>query len=743
MAEANPRRWEDVDYNRADLVTHATYPNDSDPNKLEWWANTWNIGDPITEEKMDAIEQGLIILMTRQQAILREIGGDISEDIEINKSRIDTLTSLIDANKMSAIFNEIGGTYSNGAISNSKIDTLINEVWGSSSTSGTSRIDNLATELFGSNTVSGTSRLDNVISKASALATEIFGSDTTSGTSRVDTNTTNIATNAANIAALATELHMTLNGTNTDFKNTRLDNIQTWITGGDTRIYNDTNIATRLTNLESKNTSQDTRLNNIETKNNEQDDLLGVLSQQVGINDGESKIDKIIQEIYGNNAIIDESRIDKLEDEVYNIGENERESRLDTIAATVNQLVNEVNGPDSGFENSRIDGLRADVDNLIAEVNGTESGFEDSRIDKLENRTTAVEDLLGPDDQMGSATTRIHALEDCCNVIHNVVGEIENYDDEDNIISRLRRIQQNIETLFFLVNGDNRIIKMVYKMPFAFGEERLVSHYMDLNVRSYYLNGERVFDPYYNVKVDYLGKNYWDNSYFFNNENISYDESTGAFKGTPNAFKLSFNTFFAQLAAWRGGVKLTFDFLFSDPLKSLRLVFNYGDAQINDPRAYQIETPGWQRISFFSMEDSEGGAKLPIYGINTLFYGLPTASDEITLKDVQVEVSPKSRYTGAYNPSTDTWVIPMPEPIYGGYLDLTGRQIVSTYGYIESYNGEEVGNEWQSSTDTLDIGSHIVYKLSEPKFYNITIEAATAPQGFNTVETERRIIELV
>lgn len=58
--------------------------------------------------------------------------------------------------------------------------------------------------------------------------------------------------------------------------------------------------------------------------------------------------------------------------------------------------------------------------------------------------------------------------------------------------------------------------------------------------------------------------------------------------------------------------------------------------------------------------------------------------------------------------------------IYGGYVNFKTGTIVKTWGYIQSYNGEEITDEWISygGGATPQTGAEVVYKLATPIEYH-------------------------
>lgn len=81
--------------------------------------------------------------------------------------------------------------------------------------------------------------------------------------------------------------------------------------------------------------------------------------------------------------------------------------------------------------------------------------------------------------------------------------------------------------------------------------------------------------------------------------------------------------------------------------------------------------------------------------------------------------------------------------IAGEWWPLTGR-VVSTWGYIESYNGETLPGAWISSMDeyvegeTPTTGAEVAYELSAPEEYGVTRVTLDTKIGENWIYSEER-----
>lgn len=60
------------------------------------------------------------------------------------------------------------------------------------------------------------------------------------------------------------------------------------------------------------------------------------------------------------------------------------------------------------------------------------------------------------------------------------------------------------------------------------------------------------------------------------------------------------------------------------------------------------------------------------------------------------------------------------------YVDFSNRQRVQMVGRIDSYNGEDVGSVWQSSTGELSAGATVIYALAEPVITDLDDETVAA-----------------
>ena len=113
----------------------------------------------------------------------------------------------------------------------------------------------------------------------------------------------------------------------------------------------------------------------------------------------------------------------------------------------------------------------------------------------------------------------------------------------------------------------------------------------------------------------------------------------------------------------------------------------------------------------------------------------PTEADEIVF-GLGSTATPYEPYTGS---TTD---IAMPEPVYGGTLDVETGVVTVEYGHIASYAGEPLPGDWISDRDvyapdaTPTIGAQVVYKLVTPYAIQLTPQQIAALSGVNTLYTD-------
>ena len=142
-----------------------------------------------------------------------------------------------------------------------------------------------------------------------------------------------------------------------------------------------------------------------------------------------------------------------------------------------------------------------------------------------------------------------------------------------------------------------------------------------------------------------------------------------------------------------------------------------------------------KRISLYT-EDSfanfdENKANTIPYGDITevfLYSGLNKIED-CTVSNICVNVD-----NDEYEPYRgETFTLWLGHPVYGGTLDMTTGVLIKTHENIPSYAGEEVGDDWISSTGGLTNGAQVVYRLPQPEIIQLDPVVITAFSGVNTV----------
>ena len=88
------------------------------------------------------------------------------------------------------------------------------------------------------------------------------------------------------------------------------------------------------------------------------------------------------------------------------------------------------------------------------------------------------------------------------------------------------------------------------------------------------------------------------------------------------------------------------------------------------------------------------------------------------------------------------------DTVYGGNVNVLEGGTSSTYGYIASYDGEELPGAWISDRDAYaagtdpTTGAEVVYILDTPEELTTTAEEVTLINGTNTLSTDGDIINI-
>ena len=99
---------------------------------------------------------------------------------------------------------------------------------------------------------------------------------------------------------------------------------------------------------------------------------------------------------------------------------------------------------------------------------------------------------------------------------------------------------------------------------------------------------------------------------------------------------------------------------------------------------------------------------------------------------------------------TKTHTVTLPTAIYHGIADLIAKKITYDWGYIDSYDGEELPGEWISSMDVYEegttptTGASVAYELAEPITSDITLTNAPVESlyGFNKIASTSGALDI-
>ena len=127
-------------------------------------------------------------------------------------------------------------------------------------------------------------------------------------------------------------------------------------------------------------------------------------------------------------------------------------------------------------------------------------------------------------------------------------------------------------------------------------------------------------------------------------------------------------------------------------------------------------------------------------------YTLGNASSFSGIKNLQIERgTTETEYDNYAKTYSINWS-ENAEPIYGGYIDVISGQLVKTYDFIQSYNGETLPGHWYSDRDvyientTPTIGAQVVYELNEPVIYQLEPINIYTVLGDNNIWTDNGIL---
>lgn len=108
-----------------------------------------------------------------------------------------------------------------------------------------------------------------------------------------------------------------------------------------------------------------------------------------------------------------------------------------------------------------------------------------------------------------------------------------------------------------------------------------------------------------------------------------------------------------------------------------------------------------------------------------------TPKEDMVFSNIQLnfgtEVLPYEPYRG------ETFTISLGQMVYGGILDIGSGVLTKTHECIQSYAGEDVGDDWISSTGSLTLGAQVVYRLPQPEIIHLNLQRIYALSGTNTL----------
>ena len=432
---------------RMALITKWPDSTSSLYDNKQWNWNEWAIGSPITQSKLENLENGVGILATQMKAVLGEFNPSSLDGVQLNASRLDKVQEWITGgsatiysgtniasrlnsietlntqqnNKLAAIISEIGGTGSDGSSTiyggTSRIDKNDNKIaaiaaeLGGGTPDGTSttyptaatRLDDLEKEIGGTRSAGNgytNSRIDTLenttsahTTKLSAIATEIWGTDTTSGDSRIDKLTTEIyGSNVADYSATSridsaitklSAITIELYGSDSTSVTSRLNDLEKEI--GGTRATGSGYTNSRIDSLESHDSTLDKAIAAIKNE------IGGTYVENTGFTT--SRIDNLQKWITGDETGSYNKTIDS-------DGSNSVMKRLDTIDSTdtaqnnkLAAIMNELGGTGSDGTTDEYGGTSR-LDSVISEVWGTNIISDNSRIDNIETHDASVDKAI-------------------------------------------------------------------------------------------------------------------------------------------------------------------------------------------------------------------------------------------------------------------------------------------------------------------------------------------------------------
>lgn len=117
------------------------------------------------------------------------------------------------------------------------------------------------------------------------------------------------------------------------------------------------------------------------------------------------------------------------------------------------------------------------------------------------------------------------------------------------------------------------------------------------------------------------------------------------------------------------------------------------------------------------------------------------------ISEIQIEFGTTATEYEPYAGSTTT--TPLGQTVYGGQLNVLTGILNITWGYIASYNGETLPNEWISDRDeyasgtTPTTGAEVAYKLATPQTVQLTPQEVNSLLGENNISADTGDIDIV
>ena len=107
--------------------------------------------------------------------------------------------------------------------------------------------------------------------------------------------------------------------------------------------------------------------------------------------------------------------------------------------------------------------------------------------------------------------------------------------------------------------------------------------------------------------------------------------------------------------------------------------------------------------------------------------------ENMVYENIQLEYGAQSTSYEPFSKKNNIVTISLGQMVYGGMLDVTTGVLTKTHENIPSYTGEDVGDDWMSSTGDLTNGAQVVYRLPQPEIIQLDPVEIAAFSGVNTV----------